>query len=201
MIYQEYLNRAISYQQYLLDMKQFKDSESSSSLSEDPVFNNYTKMGYTRMKRIDKTAVLPDTLGKLISQLSKPITLLAITESWCGDSGQNLPYFNLLAKSSPLISYKLVYREKEPELMDHHLVNGSRSIPVVIFLDENLKPFTQWGPRPAFIQEQVKTFRSKEFTPEEYQEFSKTIQRQYNQDGGLTLYNEISEILTDHIRP
>ncbi len=36
--------------------------------------------------------------------------------------------------------------------MDRYLTNGSRSIPIVIALDEEFQELGHWGPRPAELQ-------------------------------------------------
>jgi hypothetical protein len=36
--------------------------------------------------------------------------------------------------------------------MDAHLTNGTRSIPVVMVLDEDFREVAWWGPRPAALQ-------------------------------------------------
>jgi hypothetical protein len=39
--------------------------------------------------------------------------------------------------------------------MDRYLTNGSRSIPIVIALDEDFTELGHWGPRPAELQSWV----------------------------------------------
>jgi hypothetical protein len=78
--------------------------------------------------------------------------LLVLVEDWCGDAVNTVP---LLARLSELVGsfdLRIVGREANPDLMDAHLTNGSRSIPIVIVLDEDFEERGWWGPRPSELQ-------------------------------------------------
>lgn len=62
-----------------------------------------------------------------------------ITEGWCGDAAQILPFINKISELNEKIELKLVLRDQHPEVMDEFLTDGSRSIPKVVVLNkENL---------------------------------------------------------------
>ena len=194
MNYQEIIeNKAFTYPEYFQQMKAFVKNGSSSSLSDQEAYNEYTKLGFARMKRWQKLGKLSPDLIEFLKSQNGGIQMLAITESWCGDSGQNLPFFDKMTEHG--CGLHLVYREEEPELMNAHLVNGSKSIPVVIFLDAEYQVLGQWGPRPQFIQEKVLEFKSKEHSEEEKMEHNHKIQGLYNDDAGQTLCSEVLNIL------
>lgn len=195
MDYREKFKEGIDYERYMQEMLRFKTEGKSSSFNNKEGYAEYTSLGYHRMKRLNKTLSVSESLKAKIEKLDEPLYLLAITESWCGDAAQNLPLFNLLAEESSKLSLKLVYREENIDLMDLHLTDGGRSIPVVIFLDKDFSPIEQWGPRPKFIQDFVKAFKKQAEPKEPYEEFQKKTQRMYNQDGGKTLSLEIEAIL------
>lgn len=188
-------NKALSYPEYFEQMKAFVKQGSSSSLSDQEAYNEYTKLGLARMKRWEKLGKLSSQLIDFLESQNGTIHMLAITESWCGDSGQNLPFFDKMTEHG--CSLHLVYREEEPELMNAHLVNGSKSIPVVIFLDSEYQVLGQWGPRPQFIQEKVLAFKRSEHSEEEKQEHNQKIQGLYNDDAGQTLCSEVLQILKE----
>ena len=75
-----------------------------------------------------------------------------ITESWCGDSAQNLPVIAKLAQLNSNIDFKIVLRDSNLEFMDLHLTNTSRAIPKLVVFDENNNELFQWGPRPVEAQ-------------------------------------------------
>lgn len=78
--------------------------------------------------------------------------LLAIADDWCGDAVNILPVVSQLVARIDTLALKIVSRESRPELMDRHLTNGSRSIPVLILLDDEGTCRGWWGPRPSELQ-------------------------------------------------
>nr|WP_199158897.1 thioredoxin family protein [Pedobacter sp. ASV2] len=115
---------------------------------------HYSKMNVQRMNRVDKTATLNEDLQHVISSLKGKYKLLVITEGWCGDAAQIIPIFNKVALAAPdKFELKFVLRDKNLPLIDAHLTNGGRAIPVVLVLDENGEEvLVKWGPRPQILQ-------------------------------------------------
>ena len=62
--------------------------------------------------------------------------LLVIAEDWCGDASNTVPIIARLVDLAPGLELRVIRRDENPELMDQYLTNGSRSIPIVIALDE-----------------------------------------------------------------
>ena len=52
------------------------------------------------------------------------------------------------ADAVPGLELRMLRRDQHPEVMDRYLTNGSRSIPIVIVLDEEFRELGHWGPRP-----------------------------------------------------
>jgi hypothetical protein len=116
------------------------------------------------------------------------IKLLAIAEDWCGDASNTLPGLARLAELAPGLELRLIKRDEHPELMDRYLTDGSRSIPIVIALDESFQELGHWGPRPQALQrwvmEELGKGRPKgEIYPE--------IRKWYARDRGETTLREV----------
>lgn len=94
--------------------------------------------------------VAVDALDRL-RQLDGSWRLLAISEDWCSDCVSTLPVIARLAEGAGL-ELRVLERDANPDLIDAHLTSGTRSIPVVIVLDEALQERGWWGPRPAPLQ-------------------------------------------------
>lgn len=122
---------------------------------------HYTKMNVQRMSRVDKTVSLTDELTSTVHQLKENYKFLVITEGWCGDAAQIIPVFNKIATASlGKIDLKFVLRDKNLPLIDAHLTNGGRAIPVLLVLNETGdKVLASWGPRPQVLQELLKEWR------------------------------------------
>jgi hypothetical protein len=78
--------------------------------------------------------------------------LLVLSEDWCGDAVNTVPVVAKLAERAPNMDLRVLGRDDNPDLMDAHLTGASRSIPVVIALDETFEERGWWGPRPTVLQ-------------------------------------------------
>lgn len=88
-----------------------------------------------------------------IAKTEKP-NILVITEDWCGDAMMNNPILRRIAEAADL-DVRAVYRDEDTDLIDRHLTNGGRSIPIYLLLDKDGEVLAKWGPRAASIQEDV----------------------------------------------
>lgn len=148
-INKEILDTAYNYEEYkaliaeLLEQGRTTNEENSESML------NYTKMNTQRTSRWDKRAKINDELERLINEISTEQIWMVITEGWCGDAAQILPFVSKMAELNDGIELKLILRDQFPEVMDEFLTEGSRSIPKVVILDkESLEVLGSWGPRP-----------------------------------------------------
>src|SRR5690606_11770860 len=76
------------------------------------------------------------------------------TEDWCGDAMMNNPILRRIAEAAEL-DVRTAYRDEDTDLIDKHLTNGGRSIPIYLLLDDEGEVISKWGPRAASIQEDV----------------------------------------------
>jgi hypothetical protein len=101
-----------------------------------------------------RTARLPEwAVGALPAGALR--RLLVLAEDWCGDASNTVPVLARLADAVPGLDLRVLRRDEPPEVMDRYLTNGSRSIPIVIALDEDFTELGHWGPRPAELQSWV----------------------------------------------
>jgi hypothetical protein len=155
----------------------------------------YTRMNVRRMNRWDKTAKISSVIEKAIKSIHIPLTWLVITEAWCGDAAQNIPFLAKLADINPKIKLKLILRDEHPELMDKYLTDGARSIPKLIILTEDLSDVIgTWGPRPEILQDRLRAYKLDDLgvSPEE---FSEGTHLWYSKDKNESLERELTELL------
>jgi len=81
--------------------------------------------------------------------------LLVLSEDWCGDAVNTLPIVARLAERCANVDLRVLARDANPDIMDAHLTGNSRSIPVIIVLDEAFEERAWWGPRPTVLQRWV----------------------------------------------
>lgn len=119
--------------------------------------------------------------------------LLVLLEDWCGDAINTIPLISALADAAPNLDLRVLGRDANPDLMDAHLSNGSRAIPVVIVYNEDFQEVGWWGSRPGELQEWVLAEGLKLPSDERYAE----IRRWYARDGGRTTLEEIVTLLEE----
>ncbi len=155
---------------------------------------HYTKMNVQRMSRVDKTVSLTEELAAVIENLKQNIKFLVITEGWCGDAAQIVPVFNKIATASlGKIDLKFVLRDKNLPLIDAHLTNGGRAIPVLIVLNENAdEVLATWAPRPQVLQALLKEWKSE---TTEMTILAEKLHGWYAKDKTLSTQAELVEIL------
>lgn len=183
----------MSYAEYRDFFESLVFEEKTNWYEQSEEMINFTKLNFQRSKRIHKQFRIKDSLLEVVKNLNSGITWLAITEPWCGDAAQNLPAFHEISQYNDFLNLKLVLRDENPELIDNFLTNGTRSIPKIIQLDENLNIIDTWGPRPEALQKKVLDFKLKPWT--EKQKFYEEVQSWYNKDKSMTLQNEILALL------
>ena len=137
---------------------------------------------------IHRIAVLP-AWSRPLDATGAPRRLLVIAEDWCGDASNTVPILAKLAETVPGLELRVIRRDEHPEVMDRYLTNGSRSIPIVIALDEDFRELGHWGPRPAALQDWVLANRATIAKPELYPQ----VRKWYARDRGESTLREVLE--------
>ncbi len=113
--------------------------------------------------------------------------LLVIAEDWCGDASNTIPVIAKLAEMVPALELRVIARDENPDLMDQYLTNGSRSIPIVIALNDEFEEVGHWGPRPTQLQAWVMANRPTTPKAELYPQ----VRKWYARDRGETTLREV----------
>jgi hypothetical protein len=100
-------------------------------------------------------ARVDDDYVRRVSSLSGSWHLLVLSEDWCGDAVNTVPVVARLAERCPNVDLRVLERDANSDIMDAHLTGRSRSIPVIIVLDEAYEERGWWGPRPTALQRWV----------------------------------------------
>src|SRR3712207_169176 len=100
-----------------------------------------------------RLARVPQSFVDRVRALPGRRYLLVLNEDWCGDAVNTVPAVAKLASLAPdQLELRVLGRDANPDLMNAHLTGTSRSIPVVILLDEDYVERGWWGPRPTELQ-------------------------------------------------
>lgn len=166
----QYFREGKSIQQYMEDMGNLREES----------FNVY------------QSFQLPeDGFGNELAKHS--LHFLIITEDWCGDAMMINPVIRKLAEASD-IEVRVTLRDADTELIDRHLTNGGRAIPIVLILNDEGTLIGKWGPRAPEVQQIVDDLRATlpakddPSFPEKQKEMISSLQRRYKEEQALWLY-------------
>jgi len=152
----------------------------------------YTQLNVQRMKRILKTYTPSTEISEVVSDISGKQIWMVITEDWCGDSAQNLPYIYLISRLNSNIVFRIIERDKNQDIMDLYLTKGGRSIPKLVVFDDNMNELFQWGARPKEAQDLFTKMKSEEIEKEKIVE---QLHLWYGRNRGKALESEFVELL------
>lgn len=194
-ITKELIQESYSYSDYNQHIERLFSEGKTTNNDNSESMLNYTKLNISRVNRWDSKAVLQDKTIANIKKIDRPLTWLVLSEGWCGDSAQILPFINKMAEQNDKVDLRVIFRDENPLIMDQFLTNGtSRSIPVIAILDsETLEVLGKWGPRPLDAHERYMAERK---DPEiGGAEASKNLHIWYARDKGKVIQEEFLKAL------
>lgn len=186
------LVNSLSYNEYKALVTNLLGNNESTTKNGSEDLVSYSKLNNSRMKRLDKTTKLDDSVVNKFSSIDKKITWVVLSEGWCGDAAQNLPVINKLAETNSNINLRIVLRDENPELMNEFLTNGNQAIPKLIQL-ENEKATKTWGPRPTIATKMVVDYKAKHGQLDA--DFKKDLQVWYNKNKNENVIEDLSELI------
>jgi thioredoxin family protein len=140
---------------------------------------------------LHKRVTIPIEISARVEALGGHWHLLVLSEDWCGDSVNIVPIVAKLAESVSNMDMRILARDENLDIMDTHLTGTSRSIPIVILLNQKYLECGWWGPRPRELQKWVMEKGMKLPKDERYRE----VRTFYARDHGLTTMRELVEML------
>jgi len=141
--------------------------------------------------QVYQRAELPDEAVSAAEGIDGNWRFLVLAEDWCGDAVHIVPFLARLQETFPQFDLRILSRDENPEIMDSHLTNGTRSIPVVMVLDEDFEEVGWWGPRPTPLQ----GLFLKEIKPLPKEERFPKVRAWLARDRGRTTMKEILELI------
>lgn len=179
---QQYFEESMSMAEYMEQMK---------THLKEPSFKVYENFN-----------VNPDDEVFALLKEKKP-HILTITEDWCGDAMLNNPVVRKIAEAADL-DIRCAFRDADTDLIDRHLTNGGRAIPIYLFLDRQGEVIGKWGPRAPELQQMVSDMRAElpakddpAFEEKQKQMYT-TMQEKYVNDPQCAqwVYEDIKAVIT-----
>jgi len=191
----EYLEKSMTYAEYVKLIDDLLLDGRTTGANQSEAMFNYGKLNRQRMHRLEKTAVLSESLREKARGNKRRMIWLVITEGWCGDAAQNIPLIEKIAAESDMIETRYVLRDENLELMDAFLTFNARSIPKLIALDaETLEELGTWGPRPKEAMDLFFEMRERGL---EKSLMMENLQRWYNADKNRSIQTEFENLLDE----
>jgi hypothetical protein len=160
------------------------------------------QMGDTQARTEDNYAKskLTDEERKFFggSALGKVKYALMLAENWCGDVHRNSPLLAHICEAMPNCELRVFFRDQNLDITDLYLNNGYRSIPVIVFFDQNWNEIGRWIERSGAATQKMIGLRAKtvDAAPADQQdaalaEFRKQFQALH--DGPNSLWREAAK--------
>lgn len=185
--YKLYFKKGIDYHAYLSRFE--KEMQQGESI---PNFQ-YLPTNWQRMSRIYKTYNVGLGLAEKLSSLQQPLHWLLISEHWCGDASQSVPVVAKIALASlGKIQLRIVYRDENPQLIDAHLTNGGKAIPILLQLNSHFELLGTWGPRPDSAQKLVLQSKKQGLTVANY---ATNLHKWYANDAQQSIEKELEMLI------
>jgi len=193
-IFKDSLRNTLSYSAYRNLVSKHVSEGTNSGAQQTEALVQYTLLNDSRMRRLDKTTIIPSEIKQAFENFNGNQTWLVLTESWCGDAAQSMPMMRALTELTPNIDFRVAHRDENLSLMNHFLTNEAMSIPKLIVMDnETQEIISDWGPRPSVATNMVEKFKNENgaLTPE----FKRDLQVWYNKDKGQTIADDLAGLI------
>lgn len=186
---EKYWKEAISFEEYMAVAEQRANNNPDSN----DEHQEYYELGLQRMNRTLKTFQVDDNHLELLKTKNFEGKILMISEPWCGDASATVPAVAKFFEAAGN-DVKIYLREADTSLIDQFQTNGTRSIPKILILNEDLSVKNVWGPRPKYGLELLKKFKD---NPDTYprEEFYNDLQVYYAKNRGKDAIEEILELV------
>jgi hypothetical protein len=121
------------------------------------------QMGDTRARTEEnyQGAALTEDERRFFSGIRQVRHALMLAENWCGDVHRNSPMLARIAEAMPNCELRVFFRDQHLDLTDAFLNNGYRSIPVLVFFDQDWNEVARWIERPHAATQRMFGLRAK----------------------------------------
>lgn len=144
----------LSYEDFTAFAQQVVDKEITDAPYDKEAYFQYTAVNHNRATKALRNFQLDKKLYNIVSEGVNDWTWILLNEPWCGDGSFIQPVLYAMALASGgAINFKIVLRDKNPDMMNAYLTNGGMAIPKLVCLDKNLNELGTWGPRPKALQD------------------------------------------------
>ena len=179
-----------------LNAREIQDIEPQALYAKGITFAEFLEKARARRDEwrahYNDAAVTPDLITRMRA-LPEKRRLLVVTEDWCSDSANTVPYIARLVDGAPeRLEIRLINSQLGKTLMEaHRTPDGRAATPTVVVLGADGRVIGAWTERPSSVQtwflEKQNTTMQKALHDE--------LLAWYAKDAGTTTVAEIADIL------
>ncbi len=181
----------MSYEEYSKAFENWVANGQTSGSNSSAARVAFTRLNHVRTRRLQKTMPADPELKNAVKELQHQYSFVVLTEAWCGDSAQVLPFiadwvsfFGLKARLF------IALRDEHPALVNLYHTNGAKAIPKLIIINETLQEEAAvWGPRPAPAQQLVMDWKANP-DGKTWEMMELELHNWYTKDKGQTMRKE-----------
>ncbi|WP_343850279.1 thioredoxin family protein [Algoriphagus jejuensis] len=189
------LKKGLTYPEFRILTEKLVAEGKTTGANQSEAYLEYTRLNHQRMKRWDKTLKISTEMTALVQSISEPQVWTVITEAWCGDGAQSIPFLAAVADLNPVIDFRILMRDEYPEVMDEYLTNGARSIPKLISMTADLTcELFIWGPKPDYLITRLKEYKH-DAKGLSYQDYSTEVHLWYARNRNHDLEQELIPLI------
>ncbi len=152
-----------------------------------------------RMRSVYRKVVIPEDQIEFFRKKGN-MTFVCISEDWCPDCVQNVPFVVRLAEHLPDVNIRLFFRDRNEALMDHYLTAGKKVVPTVVLFNSQLQELGKWaGPsRKAKIWTRSTLIKGRKITEiprDELEKFGPLYDEKFLNEFYLDTLEELRSVL------
>lgn len=86
----------MNFQSYLNYFNEIMENSHPAKPYNNPAYVDFVKLNLSRVNRWLKHGIIDKALQHAVKKIDKPQRWIIITEPWCGDAAQIVPYYFIL---------------------------------------------------------------------------------------------------------
>ena len=194
-VFKEVLQTALTFEEYLQLTKDILEEKlpRDGRYMNDSTFR-YTRSNLERMNKVLQNIVVNQKLYNLLSELKEDWIWVVLSEPWCGDASWGTTALQVISTCSDKIDFRILLRDKHPDIMKRYQTEGTDSIPKLICLRaSNLSEVFTWGPRPLLLKKRIEALKASENF--DYRESVRMLHQWYEEDMTKSIQEELIDLI------
>ncbi len=106
-----------------------------------------TDVHKSRWQQFHDQVALTDAQRTMLQSFKRPMPVLCLAGTWCGDCVNQCPIFAHFAAVAPTIQLRFLDRDEHVDVQKELQINGGNRVPVLVFFAEDGAEVARYGER------------------------------------------------------